>query len=140
MKPHFFSKMLCIVLLSLFWTTLKAQDMTFKFINPAFGGDTFNYNWLLSSAQAQNTYTDPAADIGNTQSTLKDFADNFNRMILSQLSRSLFEQQFGESGLKPGSYLLGDFQIDVTDTGSGLQIIITDILTSDQTTISIPYY
>jgi len=128
------------MLLCAHWQPLQAQDFTFKFINPAFGGETFNYQWLLSSAQDQNTFKDPEAEGSGKGSTLEDFTESFNRMILSQLSRSLFDQQFGESGLKPGSYLLGDFQIDVTDTGAGLEIIITDNTTFDQTVISIPYY
>ena len=33
------------------------QQLTYEPINPAFGGDTFNYNWLISSANAQNGFT-----------------------------------------------------------------------------------
>ena len=32
------------------------QQLTYKPINPAFGGDTFNYQWLLNSANAQNSF------------------------------------------------------------------------------------
>lgn len=140
MKPRYFIALLCILLVSAFGQQARAQDFTFKFINPAFGGETFNYQWLLSSAQDQNTFKDPEAKGSKSGNTLDDFTESFNRMILSQLSRSLFDQQFGESGLKPGSYLLGDFQIDVTDIGSGLEIIITDNTTFDQTVIRVPYY
>ncbi len=140
MKPHYMLAILSMMLVISFSQPLKAQDFTFKFVNPAFGGETFNYQWLLSSAQDQNTFKDPEADKQGKTSTLEDFTESFNRMILSQLSRSLFDQQFGESGLKPGSYVLGDFQIDVSDTGAGLEIIITDNTTYDQTVISIPYY
>jgi hypothetical protein len=31
-----------------------SQQLVYRPINPAFGGDTFNYQWLLSFAQAQN--------------------------------------------------------------------------------------
>ena len=34
--------------------TSFSQDLVYKPKNPAFGGDTFNYNWLLSSAESQN--------------------------------------------------------------------------------------
>jgi len=140
MKPRYILALLFLMLASSFSSKAIAQDFTFKFINPAFGGETFNYQWLLSSAQDQNTFKDPEAESSSSKSTLSDFTESFNRMILSQLSRSLFDQQFGESGLKPGSYVLGDFQIDVTDTGAGLEIIITDNTTFDQTVISVPYY
>ncbi len=34
----------------------KSQQLVYKPVNPAFGGDTFNYQWLLSSANAQNQF------------------------------------------------------------------------------------
>ena len=40
---------------------LRAQGLTYRPNNPAFGGNTFNYQWLLSSAQAQDTHKDPTA-------------------------------------------------------------------------------
>ena len=36
----------------------KSQQLVYKPVNPAFGGDTFNYQWLLSSAEAQNKQKD----------------------------------------------------------------------------------
>jgi curli production assembly/transport component CsgF len=27
--------------------------------NPAFGGDTFNYQWMIGSAESQNKFKDP---------------------------------------------------------------------------------
>ena len=35
------------------------QQLTYTPKNPNFGGNTFNYSWLLSSAEAQNSFTDP---------------------------------------------------------------------------------
>jgi curli production assembly/transport component CsgF len=29
--------------------------------NPAFGGDTFNYQWLASSAESQNKFKEPSS-------------------------------------------------------------------------------
>ncbi len=40
---------------------LRAQGLTYRPNNPAFGGNTFNYQWMLSSAQAQDTHKDPTA-------------------------------------------------------------------------------
>ena len=41
--------------------SLQAQGLVYHPNNPAFGGNTFNYQWLLSSAQAQDTHKDPTA-------------------------------------------------------------------------------
>ena len=36
---------------------LFGQDLKYKPINPAFGGESYNYTWLLSQAQAQKSGT-----------------------------------------------------------------------------------
>ena len=51
-------KIVCSLTLVLMGSQGWAQDFVYKPVNPAFGGDTFNYNWLLSSANAQNQYED----------------------------------------------------------------------------------
>ncbi len=107
------------------------------------GDDTFMYQQLLSSAQAQNTLEDPnASDIEDRfgRDPLQDFEESLNRQILSQLSRSLVSDQFGEEGIQPGSYVLGDYKIDVTEGGEGIEVVILDESTGNQTTVLIPYF
>lgn len=119
-----------------------AQDFVYTPKNPAFGGNPYNYSWLLSSAQAQN-------DIKETSSTsyssyrsdpLDDFTESLNRQILSQLSRQIVANQFGENALTQGTYTLGDYQIEIGDQGSGMSITITDGTTGTQTTVEVPYF
>ncbi|MBU2650921.1 MAG: curli assembly protein CsgF [Bacteroidetes bacterium] len=121
---------------------VKSQDMVFKFTNPMFGGgDTFMYQQLISSAQAQNTFEDDAAAFDPFQSDpLADFAEDLNRQILSQISRQLINEQFGELGLQEGTYILGSYQIDISNTGQGLSLVILDTSTGNQTSIVIPYF
>ncbi|AHM62730.1 curli production assembly/transport component CsgF [Flammeovirgaceae bacterium 311] len=122
--------------------SLQAQDLVYQPKNPAFGGDTFNYQWLLSSAQAQDKIADPNAQTNSllNRSPLDNFQENLNRQILNQLSRQLVSSQFGEEGLEPGSYTIGNFQIDVSEGSSGIEIIIVDSGTGDRTTVTIPYF
>ena len=138
MKIMFYLFALCL----LGTNHLQAQDLVYQPKNPAFGGDTFNYQWLHSSAQAQDKLTNPNAQTNSLlrRSPLQDFQDNLNRQILNQLSRQLVAAQFGEGGLEPGSYTVGNFQIDVTEGGSGVSIVIIDIGTGDRTTVTIPYF
>lgn len=117
-----------------------AQDMVYQAKNPAFGGNTFNYQWLQSSAQSQDKLKDPDAKDPMKRDALQDFKENLNRQILNQLSRQFVVSQFGEDGLAPGSYTLGDYQIEVTEGGSGINIQITDTITGNQTTVTVPYY
>lgn len=118
--------------------TMNAQDFVYTPKNPAFGGDTFNYNWLLSSAQTQNLLE--AEETTNGRSTLESFTESLNRQLLNNISRQLITTEFGEEGLTDGTYTLGNFTLDVVSTLEGLSITILDITQGEQTQIIIPYF
>lgn len=119
-----------------------AQDFVYQPKNPAFGGNPYNYSWLMSSAQAQNDIKESTSSSSNPYNTdpLKDFSESLNRQILSQLSRQIVSRQFGEDALAAGTYVLGDYQIEVGDQADGLNITILDNKTGSQTTVSVPYF
>lgn len=119
-----------------------AQDFVYTPKNPAFGGNPYNASWLMSSAQAQNDIKETSASAYNPYKTdpLKDFTESLNRQILSQLSRQIVARQFGEDALKAGTYVLGDYQIEVGDQANGLNITILDNKNGSQTTVSVPYF
>ena len=119
---------------------IYAQDFTYTPINPAFGGNYLNYSWLLNSANAQNTLSDPNAN--NTGRTSLDrFTESLNNQLLSQLSRNLLNSNsfFGENGIQTGTYEFGDILVDVVPGLDGLVITINDLSTGNQTQITIPY-
>jgi curli production assembly/transport component CsgF len=121
-----------------------SQDFVYTPKNPAFGGNPYNYSWMLSSAQAQDTY-EAKKDGSDTYSyygsnPVDDFAESLNRQILSQLSRQIVARQFGEDALEEGSYLLGDYQIDIGNESGGLNITILDNTTGATTTVIVPYF
>ncbi|MBJ6107393.1 curli assembly protein CsgF [Hymenobacter sp. BT523] len=117
----------------------RAQDFVYEPKNPSFGGgNTFNYAWLLSSAQAQNTIPDPAANSAAAQDPLASFASNLNQQVLAQLSNRLIASQFGQGAIRPGSYTVGNYQIQVTPGANGISVQVTDNSTGNQTTITIP--
>lgn len=136
---HLFTLTLLFVLLA-YGRLAQAQDFVYEPKNPAFGGgNTFNYSWLLSSAQAQNTIVDPAAASGAAaQDPLANFANNLNQQVLSQLSNRLIASQFGTGAIRPGSYTVGNYQIQVTPGANGISVQVTDTSTGNQTTITIP--
>lgn len=120
-------------------SSLFGQDLVYKPINPAFGGDTFNYQWLLSSAQAQDLTEDTRPNDRFERNDLEDFSSSLNRSILSQLSRQLVSTQFGNEGLEEGSYQIGTFQIDVSDNLEGITISIFDAASGERTEVVIPH-
>ncbi|AYN01614.1 curli production assembly/transport component CsgF [Chryseobacterium sp. 3008163] len=117
----------------------KSQQLVYKPINPAFGGDTFNYQWLLSSASAQNQFDDKLSNspTGNSGS-LSNFTDSLNRQVLSELSRKLFQDQFGSGGVQAGNYMFGSLYLQITNTAQGMMISILDTNTGEQSEIVVP--
>ena len=137
------TKLLLTILLLSSSASLFAQDFVYQPVNPAFGGNNFNYGWMLSSAQAQNSFTEEESDDFRSRfdrDPLEDFEQSLNRQILSQLSRQLTQDQFGEGGLQEGQYEIGNYQIDVAPGAEAIQITILDISTGSQTTVSVPYF
>ncbi len=138
MKRNITVLIACLVLLAHHGLS---QDMVYRPINPAFGGDTFNYQWLLNSAQEQNDFKEKA-NTGSLldQDPLKQFEQDLNRQILSQLSRRLVTDAFGEDGLKDGTFSLGGFQIEVSNAVDGVHINILNLQNGGETSIIVPYF
>lgn len=117
------------------------QKLVYKPINPAFGGDTFNYQWLLSSAQEQNDFKEKTDFSSLTsQDPVKQFEQDLNRQILGQLSRKLVTDVFGEQGLKDGTFEIGGFQIDIHSYPDGVHINILSTDNGSETSILVPYF
>lgn len=131
-------KLIFLVLL-IFGTNCIAQQFSYKPVNPAFGGDTFNYNWLLSSATSQNGFKDPT-EASTRQSALERFGATLNQQVLSQISRSLLAQQIGGVGnfSQEGSFTFGSLNVEIFESLEGLVVNILDTLTGEQTQIIIP--
>lgn len=120
-------------------TAAFAQQFSYKPLNPAFGGDTFNYNWLLSSAVAQNQIQAPGTR-RDENSDLEEFGETLNRQILSQISRTLLQQQLEGIGdlTQPGTFTFGTLNVEIFEGDEGLVINILDTTTGEQTQVIIP--
>ncbi len=117
----------------------QAQQLTYQPTNPAFGGFSANYSWLLSSAQAQNDYTDSQANSRLNRDPVADFQTNLQRQILNQLSRELITNRFGNLDLtQPGTFNFGDLQVQIIPGIDGISVQIFNNLTGETTTVTIP--
>ena len=133
----FFTLLSALLLLALSHGA-QAQDMVYQPKNPAFGGgNPFNYSWLQASATAQNTIPEPVQR-ATAQDPLAQFAANLNQQVLSQLTNRLIASQFGTGAIRPGSYNVGGYQVQVTPGTTGVVVTVTDTGTGNQTTITIP--
>ncbi|MET7028162.1 curli production assembly/transport component CsgF [Sediminicola luteus] len=119
--------------------TVSAQQLSYEPLNPAFGGNNFNYGWMLSSATAQNGLKAPV-NPREQESSLDRFGNSINSQILSQISRSLLRQQVDAIGnfTEPGTYTYGNLNIEVFESDEGLVINILDTSTGEQTQVIVP--
>ena len=115
------------------------QQFNYQPINPFFGGDTFNYQQLLSSASAQNSFTAPTNQ-RDLPSDLEQFGNQLNTAILSQISRELTQQQLDAIGdiTEPGNFTFGSLALDVFESPEGLVINILDTTNGEETQIIVP--
>ena len=117
-----------------------AQQFVYTPKNPAFGGSPLNYSWLLSSAQAQNDLKDETTS-RFTRDPLADFETSLQRQILNQLSRELIFNRFGDLDLtQPGTFNLGDFQIEIVPGIDGVSVRVFNLLTGDETIVTVPNF
>jgi len=132
-------KSIVVILVLLLSALLKvqAQEFVYRPINPAFGGETFNYQWLLSSAESQNFFVDETEERQRTD--LQDFASNLNNQLLNRINRALLDSQIDPSeGLQPGAYNFGSLNVQVYQSSAGLVVDILDIDTGEQSQVIIP--
>ena len=130
------------VLLLFSGNLLDATELIWIPINPSFGGNSFNAQWLMSQAEAQNNFKDntTANPYSYSQDPLKNFKESLNRQILSRLASQLVKTSFGENPLQPGHYEIGDYIIEVIPGDDGININIHDNATGNETHIIVPYY
>src|SRR5690606_1004326 len=104
------------------------QQLVYKPINPSFvGGETFNYAWLLNSANSQNSFKDPSQQ------------DAFDRLGNFGLNNRFGNGGFGNNDLPPdGTSIDGDFQYEVFNSSDGLVINVLNIVTGEATQVIIP--
>lgn len=115
-----------------------SQNIVYQPMNPFFGGDTFNYQQMLASANAQNSFEEDSGFDFEQSTDLENFSDTLNRQLLNSLSSNLYQDQFGDDALTEGTYVYGTLVVDITPSTGGLVVNILDTSTGEQTQITIP--
>ncbi|CAN1530126.1 Type VIII secretion system, CsgF [Flavobacteriaceae bacterium] len=116
----------------------NGQALVYKPMNPNFGGDTFGYQQLLSSADAQNDFKEDTKSGMQQKSQLERFKENLNNQLLNKISNSLFSDQFGSNGISTGTYNFGTLSVDIYPSNLGLIVDILDVDTGEQTQVIVP--
>lgn len=118
--------------------SLLAQDISYKPINPTFGGNPFNSSHLLGVANAQNDYRDPNSTTGSSQGDI--FARQLQSRLLSAVSSQLVDAIFGDNPQESGTFSLGGQTITFFRDLESVTITITDDATGEVTTIVVPLF
>jgi curli production assembly/transport component CsgF len=106
--------------------SVQATELVYTPVNPSFGGNPLNGNWLLNNAQAQNDHDDPDSRTSSAsrQTALQRFTGQLESRLLSQLLTNIEEGN-------TGSLTTDSFIINMIDDGGELTIVITDRATGE---------
>lgn len=117
-----------------------SSTVTYKFLIPAFGGDPNYFYVFKTEADAQNIYHAPEKPVTGT-TPAEDFKRKVTYMVLNKLADKIVAAAFGETTEAPqGSYVIGDYEINVQPTTDSIQVEMTDITTGVTTTVVVPKY
>lgn len=107
-----------------------ATEIVYQPINPSFGGNPLNGNFLLQKAQSQNAHTAPDSD----RSFVDRFREALERNIINSLTRRIADGEIIE-----GIYNTGEYTVEVVGQPDGSVIVyITHNETGEQTIITMP--
>ena len=146
MKPyHLF--LLCFGFVIFSFGHSYAQDFVYTPKNPAFGGNYLNYSWMLSSAEAQNTFkedTKTPSYEGYEYDPFANFEEDIQRRFFNELSNKIINSYFGEGTgedqIEEGTYRFGNYEVDIYPGQQGLNIRIIDYSSGSESVITLPYY
>ena len=136
-------KILLFVILPI---TLFGSELKFQFKSPVFNGVGYSGHVLnqenISFTRKSNIAEEAKAlalqlELEESRSPENVFMTNLQSRIYSELTKSITEQLFSESGAT-GSFTLEDSTITWADNGDNITLDIYDSLTNSSTTIVIP--
>lgn len=124
-RTFFTSCLLCAVPVS------QADELVFNFVDPVFGGNSLNGNYLIALTGAQNNQRNPDAFSLSSQSAL----GRAQSLLQSRLTSQLLNQ-IGRGELNEGRVKTDDLEIEVHRGDNGqLSIRLTDLIQNETSVI-----
>ena len=121
---------LVALILTLSCGVAHATEIVYTPVNPSFGGNPLNGNFLLQKAQSQNAHKADSPGL----SFVEKFQDALEHNIINSLTRRIADGELVE-----GVYNTGEFLVEVNSGTDGSVIVnITNIETGEVTVITIP--
>ena len=136
----------------LFLTTswANASELVYTPINPSFGGNPLNGNFLLGKAQAQNKHK---ANLSK-KSYAEKFQESLERAYINKMVREITDLAFGETCdvatdtecdpsifNEDSIFTSGDYLIEIiTSNTDSITVQITNSLSGEVTIIEVPRF
>lgn len=112
-----------------------ADEMTFKFTNPSFGGNPFNSSHLLGVANAQNDNERPST-AKETQS--EQFVRLLQSRLLSALAGQVSDAILGDNAQPTGRIVYGQQTVQWETQTDTIRLTIIDAAAGSTTVVEIP--
>lgn len=116
---------------------VDASELVYRPVNPSFGGNPFNGQYLLNNATLQNQHLDDDSSRPR-RDPLAEFTRTLQRRLLSNLASQITDAIFGEEAADSGSFTVGDTSIDFQRDGDVVVLQIVDAATGNETVIEVP--
>ena len=136
-RAHTLSRLVPVMIASFFCLstmTAVAGELTFKPINPNFGGNPFNDGILLSTANAQNDHEAPRQEVDPTER----FVQSLQSRLFSGLARQVEDAIFGDSPQDSGTFTVGDQQVSFIRGLETISLEISNLADGSQTIVEVP--
>jgi curli production assembly/transport component CsgF len=119
----------------------RANQLTQQFVNPVFGGNPQNGNYLLGLASANNNrfLTNPQTVQQQTgASAAATFQQEITSSLLSGIAATISQQIVGQNAPNSGHFVVGGEIIDFTRAGGQINVSIVDSASGGTTNIQLP--
>lgn len=113
-----------------------AADLLYKPVNPSFGGDSFNSNHLQGLAASQKSFEEESGS--SRQTPTERFLSMLQSRLYSSLASQVADAIFGENAKPNGTIVFDDQRISFVNTGTEIQLVVTDFTTGNVTNITVP--
>lgn len=119
-------------------TPASAQQLIYTPVNPAFGGSSFNYNYLQGTADAQNEFKTKAQAASKVDYS-KQFIQMLESRLYSAMAQKVSDTISNCTSSCSGEISIGDQKVAYSNDGTTITLTITDA-NGKVTTITVPAF
>lgn len=113
-----------------------ASPLVYRPVNPAFGGNPLNSTYLYQGAEIQNEHRESSSS--SSLSATQRLSQTITSSLLNRIAAQISESILGENAQDSGTFNLGDATIDFVRGDGTVTVNITDLITGETTSVSIP--